>query len=117
MLVRSAATRSDESRRRARSVRQTLASSPAARMRLLGDSLSLASNRSSRAKASAADPAKPTRTPAASLPTSSSRRTFTASALAMVSPRLTCPSPAIATRGPDRAEMIVVPAKVCIREV
>ncbi len=94
--------------RRARSVRQSFASSMAAFLMLAGDDLRCSSKRSMRANASAAEPAKPTRTPALSAPPWSILRTLTASALETMSPSVTWPSPAIATFWPLRIQMIVV---------
>src|SRR5262249_32841349 len=90
---RSATARSASSRRSTRSIRQSLASSTAARGRLPRYSSSLASNLAKRVKASAAAPAKPARTrPWYTL------RTLRAPALTMVWPMETWPSPARATR-------------------
>src|SRR5262247_3218001 len=90
---RSATARRASSRRSTRSIRQSLASSTAARGRLPRYSSSLASNLAKRVKASAAAPAKPARTrPWYTL------RTFRAPAFTMVWPMETWPSPARATR-------------------
>ena len=108
-LCRESATiRTASSRRSIRSVRQSLASSVAARGTLFGWSLSLASNRSSSAKPSAALPAKPTSTwPSSSL------RILTASAFMTVVPRVTWPSPPIghAIAAADREDRRRVPVQ------
>ena len=99
----SATTSSASRRRRIRSLRHSFASSTAARGRLPGKRSSFSSNFSKSVSASAADPAKPasTRPPL-------SARTFTAWALATVSPTETCPSPPIAILPSRRTARIVV---------
>src|SRR5262249_6865844 len=94
-----------------RSVRHSLASSTAARRVLSGNSPSFFSNRSSSANASAAEPAKPTRT----FPPGPSRRIFVASALATTFPSVTCPSPPSATSSPRRTLRMVVDLAAFIR--
>src|SRR5262245_35250397 len=94
-------------RRKARSVRQSLANSTQARLSWSGKRSSFASSRSKRAKASAVDPAKPAMT--LPLPT---LRTFRAPPLMMVWPSVTCPSPATTTLPPLRTVRIVVPYQV-----
>src|SRR3954470_22986205 len=90
-------------RRRTRSVRHSLANSMAARRVLSGNSLSFFSKRSSSAKASAAEPAKP----ASTLPLPR-RRIFTASCLATTLPSVTWPSPPRATWPSRRTLRMVV---------
>src|SRR5262249_11103002 len=90
-------------RRKKRSVRQSLASSTAARRSCRGYCSSLFSSRSNKVKASAVAPAKPAMT--SPLP---SARTFLALALRMVVPRLTWPSPATTTLPSLRTVKIVV---------
>src|SRR5690606_23419262 len=62
------------------------------------------SKSSNRVKASAAAPAKPART----WPSLPRRRTLRALAFMTVLPRVTCPSPAMATLSPRRTETMVV---------
>src|SRR5580658_4196552 len=89
-------------RRSARSCRQSLANSTAARVRSL-NSANLLSNFSSRAMPSAAEPAKPAKTlPLLIL------RTLRAPCLTMVLSRVTWPSPAIASFPSRRTARIVV---------
>src|SRR5579863_6471439 len=92
------------SRRKKRSVRQSLASSTAARVNCPGYCSSFDSSRSNKVKASAVAPAKPPMT--SPLP---SRRTFLALALTMVWPIETWPSPPTATSPPLRTVRMVVP--------
>src|SRR5690606_5380447 len=94
------------SRRRYRSVRQSLANSTAARISWSGYCSSLASSRSKSVKASAVEPAKPPIT----LP-SASRRTFLAVCFITVWPMETWPSPATTTLLPLRTETMVVPCQ------
>src|SRR5437667_1138187 len=89
---RSATARSASSRRRTRSVRQSLATSTAARARLPRCSSSRLSKRAKSVNASAAVPAKP-----ASTRSWYSLRTFLAPAFTIVFPIETWPSPARAT--------------------
>src|SRR5947209_5759036 len=84
-------------------MRQSLASSVAARGTLPWKSFSLVSNRSSSAKASAAAPAKPTRT----FP-SYSGRIFRASSFITTLPSVTCPSPPMADLPLCRTARILV---------
>src|SRR5262249_5814404 len=86
------------------SVRQSLASSTAARVSWPGYCSSLDSSRSNSVKASAVAPAKPPIT--SPFP---SRRTFLALALTIVWPIETWPSPPITTPPPLRTVRIVVP--------
>src|SRR5690554_2748582 len=86
-----------------RSVRQSLANSTAARSSWPCFS-SLVSNSSNRVKASAAAPANP----ASTWPSLPRRRTLRALAFMTVLPRVTCPSPAMATLSPRRTETMVV---------
>ena len=92
------------SRRSTRSVRQSLASSTAARIRLPWCLSSLASKRSNRVKASAVPPAKPAR-----MRSWYRRRTLRAPPFKTTLPSVTCPSPPSATLAPRRTERIVVP--------
>src|ERR1700730_6136057 len=94
------------SRRRYRSVRQSLASSTAARVSCPGYCSSLLSSRSNSVKASAVAPAKPPIT--SPLP---SLRTFLALDLMTVWPIETCPSPPITTLPPLRTVKMVVPCQ------
>src|SRR5580693_7469454 len=94
------------SRRRYRSVRQSLASSTAARVNCPGYCSSLLSSRSNSVKASAVAPAKPPIT--SPLP---SLRTFLALDLMTVWPIETCPSPPITTLPPLRTVKMVVPCQ------
>ena len=87
-------------------MRHSFAISTAARASWPGYCSSLASSLSKRANASAVAPAKPAITvPPASL------RTFLAVPLMTVWPKLTCPSPAIATRPFFLTARIVVPCQ------
>src|SRR5690606_27339750 len=86
-----------------RSVRQSLASSTAARVSWPCFS-SLDSNSSNRVNASAAAPAKPARI----WPSLPRRRTLRALAFITVWPRVTWPSPAMATRPSRRTDTMVV---------
>src|SRR6185503_4370578 len=95
------------SRRRMRSVRQSLASSTAERIRLPWCLSSLASKRSKRVKASAVPPAKPAR-----MRSWNRRRTFLAPTLTTIWPSVTWPSPPSATDAPRRTDRIVVPCRV-----
>ena len=95
------------SRRRYRSVRQSLASSTQARESWPGCCSSLASSRSKSVSASAVAPAKP----ASTLPPPS-RRSFFAFDLSTVWPKDTWPSPAITTLPSLRSDKIVVPCQV-----
>ena len=92
------------SRRRTRSVRQSLVSSIAERTRLPWCLSSLASKRSNSVKASAVAPAKP-----ASTLSWCRRRTLRAVALTTMLPSVTWPSPPSATTPPRRTLTIVVP--------
>src|ERR1700752_2853254 len=94
---------SASSRRRYRSERQSLASSLAARVRLPFFS-SLPSKRSKSVKASAVPPANP-----ASTFSPNSRRTLRALPFMTVLPRVTWPSPPMATAPLRRTPRIVVP--------
>ena len=87
-------------------MRQSLASSTAARMSWPGYCSSLPSSRSNSVKASAVAPAKPPIT--SPLPR---RRTFLAFDLTMVWPIETWPSPPIATMPPLRTVRMVVPCQ------
>src|SRR5579871_6095276 len=101
---RRSATHSSASRRRKlRSVRQSLASSTAARARLPYFS-SLPSKRSNSVNASAVPPANP-----ASTCPECSRRTLRALPFMTVVPSVTWPSPPIATMPSRRTDRIVVP--------
>jgi hypothetical protein len=102
-LARSATQSSASRRRRLRSVRQSLASSTAARARLPYFS-SLPSKRSNSVNASAVPPAKPasTRPPCR-------RRTLRALPFMTVVPSVTWPSPPMTTTPLRRTERIVVP--------
>src|SRR6185436_166530 len=91
------------SRRRMRSLRQSLASSTADRSRLPRYCSSLASNLVKRAKASAADPAKPAR-----MESLCSRRILRAPCFMTVLPKVTWPSPAMTVWPPWRTARIVV---------
>src|ERR1700690_4166264 len=93
-------------RRKYRSVRQSLASSTAARVSWPGYCSSLLSSRSNSVKASAVAPAKPPMT--SPLP---SFRTFLALDLTMVCPIETWPSPPITTVPPLRTVRMVVPCQ------
>src|SRR3984957_9724216 len=95
------------SRRRPRSVRQSLARSTQARASCSGYCSSLASSRSIRVKASAVAPAKPASTRA-----SASLRTLRAAPLTMVWPMVTCPSPAMTVVPPLRTARMVVPCQL-----
>src|SRR5512140_2477976 len=101
---RSATASIASSRRRMRSVRQSLASSTAERSRLPWCFSSLASKRSKSVKASAVAPANPAR-----MRSWYRRRTLRAVALTTMLPRVTWPSPPMATRSPRRTERMVVP--------
>src|SRR5512139_525768 len=101
--VVSATHSSASRRRRLRSERQSLASSIAARVRL-PYCCSLPSKRSKSVKASAVPPANPAMT----LP-SCRRRTLRALPFMMVLPRVTWPSPPMATRPLRRTHTMVVP--------
>src|SRR5690606_26130819 len=103
----SATTSSASSFPKRRSVRQSLASSTAARVSWPCFS-SLASNSSNRVKASAAAPAKP----ASTWPSRPRRRTLRALAFITVLPRVTWPSPATTPRPLRRTETMVVAWKV-----
>src|SRR5262249_5948748 len=100
----SATTRSASSRRRQRSVRQSLPSSTQARARLCLYSWSFDSKRSKRVKASAVLPANPARTRP-----SPRRRTFRALAFITVLSSVTWPSPPSTTRPSRRTQRMVVP--------
>src|SRR5690606_411907 len=91
-------------------LRQSLASSTAARVRLPLCFCSLASNRSASVKASAVPPAKP-----ASTLLSYKRRTLRALPFITVLPIETWPSPPSATLPSRRTERIVVPRYCSIR--
>src|SRR5919198_1754701 len=91
-------------RRRMRSVRKSLGSSTAERIRLPWCLSSFASKRSKSVKASAVPPAKPAR-----IWSWCRRRTFFAPALTTTLPSVTCPSPPSATLAPRRTERLVVP--------
>src|SRR5512138_146342 len=99
----SATIRSASSCRSILSVRQSFASSIAARSRLPRYSSSFASNRENSANASADEPAKP-----ASTPPPASRRILAAVFFMMVVPSVTWPSEAMATRSPCRTQTTVV---------
>ena len=101
--VLSATIRSASSRRSIRSVRQSFASSIAARVRL-PCFWSFASKYSNSVNASAVPPAKP----ASTLP-SCSRRTLRALPFMTWLPSVTWPSPPSATRPSRRTQTIVVP--------
>ena len=101
--LRSATIRSASSWRSILSVRQSFASSIAARSRFPRYSSSFASKREKRANASAEEPAKPART---SPP--ASRRILAAVFFMIVVPSVTCPSDAIATLPLSRTQTIVV---------
>src|SRR5262249_42996380 len=103
----SATTSSASSRRKKRSVRQSFPSSTQARARFRWCSLSLASKRSNKVKASAVPPAKP----AITLP-SPRRRTFLAVAFITVFSRVTCPSPTITVLPSRRTHRMVVPCNI-----
>src|SRR3989304_2581916 len=105
------ATASRASRRRnARSIRQSLASSTAARDRFPLNSSSFASNFANKAKASAAAPANPPMTLSLDI-----RRTLRAVCFITISPKDTCPSPAMATWPRCRTDRIVVPRVTRVR--
>ena len=99
----SATTSSASSRRRKRSVRQSLASSTAALARFLLKSFSFPSKRSNRVKASAVAPAKP-----ATTDPSPSRRSFLAPCFITVLSSVTCPSAPRATFPSLRTQTTVV---------
>src|SRR2546422_8088603 len=103
---RSATASIASSRRRMRSVRQSLASSTAERIRLPWCLSSLPSKRSNSVKASAVPPAKPAR-----MRSWYRRLTFFAPPLTTTLPRVTWPSPPSATLEPRRTERMVVPWK------
>src|SRR5215203_988808 len=90
------------------SVRQSLASSTAARISWPLYCSSLRSSRSNKVKASAVAPAKPPMT----LPSSPIRRTLRALGLMTVLPRLTWPSPAMTVRLPFFTPRMVVPCQL-----
>ena len=100
----SATMSSASSRRSTRSLRQSFASSTAAREMLPGYRSSFSSNFSNSVMASAAAPAKPATTLAAA----NEPRTFCACDFMTVSPTVTCPSPPIATLPFRRTARIVV---------
>src|SRR3954470_24840711 len=101
---RSATASIASSRRRMRSVRQSLASSTAERIRLPWCFSSFASKRSKSVKASAVPPAKPAR-----MRSWYRRRIFFAPPFTTTLPSVTWPSPPSATLAPRRTERIVVP--------
>src|SRR5882672_500912 len=106
------ATASIASRRRStRSVRQSLASSTAERIRLPWCLSSLDSKRSNRVKASAVPPAKPAR-----MRSWYRRLTLRALAFTTMLPSVTCPSPPSATFPSRRADRIVVPWNCSMRQ-
>src|SRR5215203_6893936 len=90
------------------SVRQSLASSTAARISWPLYCSSLRSSRSNKVKASAVAPANPPMT----LPSSPIRRTLRALGLMTVLPRLTWPSPAMTVLPPFFTPRIVVPCQL-----
>src|SRR5512143_3855877 len=102
-LFLSATISSASSCRSILSVRQSFASSIAARSRFPRCSSSFDSNREKSAKASADEPANP-----ASTVPPESRRILAAVFFMMVVPSVTWPSEAIATRSPCRTQMTVV---------
>src|SRR3954465_1426877 len=106
---RSATASIASSRRRMRSVRQSLASSTAERIRLPWCLSSFASKRSNKVKASAVPPAKPAR-----IWSLCRRRTFFAPPLTTTLPSVTCPSPPSATWPSRRTERMVVPWNSCM---
>ena len=101
--LRSVTASSASSRRSTRSLRQSFASSTAARERLFGYRSSFSSNFSNSVNASAALPANP----ASNCPPRSAR-TFCALDFMTVSPTVTCPSPPSATLPSRRTARIVV---------
>src|SRR5438046_247865 len=108
---RSATASIASSRRRMRSVRQSLASSTAERIRLPWCLSSLPSKRSNKVNASAVPPAKPAR-----MRSWYRRLTFFAPPLTTTLPSVTWPSPPSATLAPRRTERMVVPWKDSMRE-
>src|SRR5712691_12768784 len=108
---RSATASIASSRRRMRSVRQSLASSTAERIRLPWCLSSLPSKRSNSVNASAVPPAKPAR-----MRSWYRRLTFFAPPLTTTLPRVTWPSPPSATLEPRRTERMVVPWKDSMKE-
>src|SRR5574340_39241 len=109
---RSATTSMASRRLSMRSVRQSLASSTALRMRWPECLSSLASKRSNRVKASAVPPANP-----ASTFSWYRRRTLRAVALITILPSVTWPSPPSATSPPRRTERMVVPRYCSMRRI
>src|SRR5712664_53443 len=108
---RSATASIASSRRRMRSVRQSLASSTAERIRLPWCLSSLPSKRSNSVKASAVPPAKPAR-----MRSWYKRLTFLAPPLMTTLPRVTWPSPPSATLESRRTERMVVPWNDSMKE-
>src|SRR6266480_1786801 len=108
---RSATASIASSRRRMRSVRQSLASSTAERIRLPWCLSSLPSKRSNSVNASAVPPAKPAR-----MRSWYRRLTFFAPPLTTTLPRVTWPSPPSATIEPRRTERMVVPWNDSMKE-
>src|SRR5439155_3807049 len=104
---RSAMASSASSRRNARSIRQSFASSTAARVRLPRYSCSLPSNFSNSVKASAVAPAKPASTVSLYM-----RRSFFAFCFMIVVPCVTWPSEPIATWRSLRKQRIVVDRRI-----
>src|SRR6266705_516867 len=104
---RSAMASSASSRRNARSIRQSFASSTAARVRLPRYSCSLPSNFSNSVKASAVAPANPASTVSLYM-----RRSFFAFCFMIVVPCVTWPSEPIATWRSLRKHRIVVERKI-----
>ncbi len=100
----SATTSKASRRRRMRSVRQSLASSTAERVRLPWCFSSLPSKRSNRVKASAVPPANPASTLSLNI-----RLTLRALPFITVLLRVTWPSPPMTTRPSRRTERMVVP--------